>query len=124
MSPDQTFEKPVWHIGIVFAVASLLFVVLVAAVKFSVTVPAIDADRAAVRAKALAEIRATEAAALATPGWIDQDRNIVRLPIDLALQKAAADWKNPAAARADLIGRAEKAAAPMQPVAPKPSAFE
>jgi hypothetical protein len=124
MNPDPTFEKPVWHIGIIFAVAGLLFVVLVAAVKFSVAVPAIDADRAAVRAKALAEIRATEEKSLNTAGWVDQDRNIVRLPIDLALQKAANDWKNPAAARADLVARAEKAAAPLPKTAPKPSAFE
>jgi hypothetical protein len=93
-------------------------------VKFSVSVPAINADRAAVRSKALADIRAAETKALSTPGWIDQDRNIVRLPIETALQLAAKAAQNPAAARADLIARAEKAAAPLPKTAPKPSAFE
>ncbi len=120
----ETTEKPVWHFGIIFVGACLLFVALVIVVKFSVAVPAIDADRAAVRSKNLAEIRATEATALTTPGWVDQDRGIVRLPIETALQIFQAAAQNPAAARANLIARAEKTAAPLPKVAPKPSAFE
>jgi len=100
MNPESD-NKIVWHYGINFVAACLLFVALVAIVKFSVSVPAINADRAAVRSKALADIRAAEAAALSTPGWIDQDRNIVRLPIDTALQLAAQAAQNPAAARAE-----------------------
>jgi len=123
MNPE-TDNKIVWHYGISFLVASVLFVALVAVVKFSVSVPAINADRAAVRAKALADIRAAEATALTTPGWIDQDRNLVRLPIDTALQLAAQAAQNPAAARTDLLARAAKAAAPLPKTAPKPSAFE
>jgi hypothetical protein len=55
---------------------------------------------------------------------VDQDRNIVRLPIDAAIRLTVQAWQNPAQARADLIARAEKAAAPLPKVAPKPSAFE
>jgi hypothetical protein len=120
----ETTEKPVWHFGILFVGACLLFVALVVLVKFSVAVPAIDADRAAVRSQALADIRAAEATALTTPGWVDKDRGIVRLPIETALQIFQAAAQNPAAARANLIARAEKAAAPLPKVAPKPSAFE
>lgn len=123
MNPE-TNEKTVWHFGIIFVVACLLFVALIVVVKLSVSVPAIDADRAALRTKALADMRAAETTALATPGWIDQDRNIVRLPIETALQLSERAEKNPAAARADLIARAEKAAAPLPKTAPKPSAFE
>ena len=123
MNPETT-EKPVWHLGILFAVACLLFVVLTAIVKFSVSVPAVDADRAALRSKALADLRATEAAALSTAGWVDQDRGIVRLPIETALQLSEKAAQDPAAARADLIARAAKAAAPAPKTAPKPSAFE
>ncbi|MDD5140824.1 MAG: hypothetical protein PHY43_11255 [Verrucomicrobiales bacterium] len=123
MNPETT-GKPVWYFGINFVVACLLFVALVVVVKFSVSVPAIDADRAAVRTKALAEIRAAEATALNTAGWVDQDRGIVRLPIATALQLSESAARNPAAARADLIARAEKAAAPLPKTVPKPSAFE
>jgi len=107
-----------------FIIASLIFIALVALVKFSLKVPAIDADRAAVRAQALAEIRAAETTALGQAGWIDEPRGIVRLPVDTAIQLAGREWKNPASARADLIAREEKAVAPA-PVAPaKPSVFE
>ena len=113
-----------WHVGLGFLAASFLFAILVLVVRHSVGVPAIDADRAAERAKDLAEIRATEVQALDHPGWIDQQRGIVRLPIDVAMQMAAQEWQNPAVARTNLIAREEKATAPA-PVAPaKPNAFE
>jgi hypothetical protein len=117
-------EKPVWHFGIIFVVACLLFAALVVGVKLLVPVPAINADRAALRSKALADIRAAEAIALNTAGWVDQDRGVVRLPIETAMQLSQNAAQNPAAARADLITRAAKAAAPLPKTAPKPSAFE
>ena len=123
MNPETT-EKPVWHFGIIFIVACLLFVALVVVVKLAVQVPAIDADRATVRSKALAELRSAEATALNTAGWVDQDRGIVRLPISTALDLSEKAAQNPAAARADLITRAAKAAAVLSKTAPKPSAFE
>ena len=107
-----------------FIVASLIFVALAVAVKFSVQVPAIDADRNAARAKALAEIRTTEDKSLNTAGWIDQSRGIVRLPIETAMQVAAQAWKNSAQARADLISRQETASKPAPVVPAKPSVFE
>ena len=85
---------------------------------------AIDAGRAAVRSKALAEIHAVETTALTAAGWADKDRGFVRLPIEQAMQLYTKAAQNPAAARADLIARAEKAAAPLPKTAPKPSAFE
>ena len=107
-----------------FIVASLIFVALAVVVKFAISVPAIDADRNAARAKALAEIRATEDKSLNTAGWIDQSRGIVRLPIETAMQVAAQAWKNPAQARADLISRQETASKPAPVVPAKPSVFE
>jgi hypothetical protein len=48
----------------------------------------------------------------------------VRLPIDTALQLAAQQWRNPAAARAELTARQEKASAELPKAPEKPSAFE
>ena len=124
MNPEINNEKIVWHFSINFVVACLLFVALVVVVKLSVSVPAIDAERATLRSKALVDMRAAETTALTTPGWIDQDRNIVRLPIETALQLSESAAKNPATARADLIARAAKVSAPLPKTAPKPSAFE
>jgi hypothetical protein len=110
--------------AISFIAASVIFVVLVVAVKFLVNAPAIDADGAAARTKALAEIRATEAKSLNSVGWTDESRGIVRLQIETAMQMTERNWQNPAAARADLVARAERAAAPAPQVATKPNPAE
>ena len=123
MNPEPN-GKIVWHFGVNFIAACLLFVAFTILLRLCMEVPAIDAERSAVIAKALADLHTAEAAALNHPGWIDQDRKIVRLPIQTALQLSENAAQNPAAARASLIARAEKAAAPLPKVAPKPSAFE
>jgi hypothetical protein len=107
-----------------FLIAGVLFAVLAVIVKFSVTVPAIEADRDAVIAQALFQIRTNETAVFVHPGWIDQSRGIVRLPIDDAMKIAAQAWQNPAQARADLISRQENASKPATVAPAKPSAFE
>jgi len=124
MNAETTNARPVWHVGLGFLIGAFLFAAFVLAVKRSIPVPAIDADRAAERVKDLAQIRATEAQALANPGWIDPSRGIVRLPIDIAMQLAAQEWRNPAEARTNLIAREEKATAPLPVVPAKPNAFE
>ena len=117
-------ERTVWTVGIAFFAACFLFAAIVAKVEWSAPVPAIDADRAAVRIKALAEIRAAETQALAHPGWMDENRGLVRLPIEVAMQITERECQNPVAARSNLMERVEKAAAPAPPAPAKPSAFE
>ena len=95
-----------------FVIAFVIFIALIAIVKFSVSVPAIDADRDTVISKALYGIRTNEVGSLNNAGWVDEKRGIVRLPIETAMQMAEREWKNPAQARADLTTRAEKAAVP------------
>jgi hypothetical protein len=124
VNPEAANERPVWHVGLGFLVASFLFAAFVLWLKHVTPVPAIDADRAAERAKDLAEIRAAETQALDHPGWIDQQRGVVRLPITVAMQMAARAWQNPAEARSNLIAREEKAAAPAPAAPVKPNAFE
>ena len=69
-------------------------------------------------------MRAAEAGALESYGWVDQAKGVVRLPIAEAMRLALRDWQNPAAARSNLIARVEKATA-VPPTAPeKPSEFE
>ena len=97
-----------------FLIVSGIFAVLAVAVKLTLNAPAIDADRAAERSKALAEIRIAEETSLTTAAVIDAKHGIVRLPIDTALALAAQKWQNPSAARADLNARAEKSVAPVK----------
>ena len=123
-NPDPVNVSRASGAAIGFILVSVIFVALAVHLKISQPVPSVDDNRSALRMKDLSEIRANEDKTLDTPGWADQSRGIVRLPIDDAMKLAAQAWQNPAAARADLNARAEKAAAPA-PVAPaKPSAFE
>jgi len=86
--------------------------------------PPLGEDRAALRKKALAELRAEEASELASYGWVDQGKGVVRLPINEAMKLTLRDWQNPAAARSNLIARVEKATAVPPPAPAKPSPFE
>jgi len=82
-------------------------------------------DRAAVRAKALMELRAAEAEALHTVVWVDPAKGLVRLRIEDAVAMVQRDWgQNPVAARSNLIARVEKATAAPPKAPEKPSAFE
>jgi hypothetical protein len=107
-----------------FLLVSVVFAVLAIGVKISLRAPAIDADRGTERTQALATLRADEDQALNSAAVLDASRGIVRLPLDTAMHLAAQAWKNPAAARADLNARAEKAAAELPKAPEKPSAFE
>jgi hypothetical protein len=110
--------------ALAFVTVIVILLALTLAARLAVHAPAMDADRAAARYKALAEMRAVEDTTLSTPAWVDHDRHVVRLPLDTALRLAAQAWQNPEQARADLIARGEKASAPLPKVAPQPSAFE
>ncbi len=81
-------------------------------------------DRAALRRKSLAEIRAANVEALTSYGWQDQTRGVVRLPIAEAMKLVEREWQNPATARSNLIARVEKAMAPLPKAPEKPSQFE
>jgi hypothetical protein len=113
-----------FSVTLAVVLAGLIFVGLVGKMRQYTTPPPLGAERAAERAKALAELRAAEADALQNVGWVDQAKGIVRLPIAEALKLAERAGQNPAQARTDLIARVEKATA-LPPKAPeKPSAFE
>ena len=122
MNPEQANRASGAAVALI--IGSLVFIVLTAAARFLSSAPDIDADSGAKRSETLAKIRATEATNLNQVAWIDQARGIVRLPIDTAIQLTVQAWQDPAQARADLIAREKKAAAPAPVAPPKPSAFE
>jgi hypothetical protein len=121
-------QPPRERTGLAYLLGTLGSLLIVAALVWAMqryTQPSpLGEDRAAARKKALAELRAAEADELASYGWVDQPKGVVRLPIAEALKLSLRDWQNPAAARSNLIARVEKATA-VPPAAPaKPSAFE
>ena len=84
----------------------------------------LDAERAAARAKALAELRGVEKEALETAAWLDKGKGVVRLRIDDAMKIIERQWQNPAAAHSNLVARVEKATAPPPKPPEQPSPFE
>jgi hypothetical protein len=125
MSTNSCSCRPILAYIVAILGAFLIVAALVWGVRALLQPAALGEDRAALRAKALAEIRAAEADAMTTPAWIDAAKGIVRLPVKDAMAIVERDWgQNPAAARTNLIARVEKATA-VPPKAPeKPSAFE
>ena len=124
MNPEPARERTglAYLLGIVGSF--LIVAALVWAMQYYTQPPPLDADRIAVRKKALADMRAAEASELTSYGWVDQTKGVVRLPIAEAMKLALRDWQNPAAARSNLVARVEKATA-APPAAPaKPSLFE
>ncbi len=87
--------------------------------------PPLGEDRAAVRAKALMELRAAEAEALNNTGWMDPTKGLVRLRIEDAMNIVLHDWsRNAASGRSNLIERVEKATVAPPKAPEKPSPFE
>lgn len=99
----------------------LIVAALVWAMRHYTQPPPLGHERAAARAKALAELRAAEAEALHTTGWMDAEKGLVRLRVEDAMNLVEREWRNPPAARSNLIARVEKATAKPPE---KPSAFE
>jgi len=102
-------------------IVCLIFAALVWKTRQYTTPPALGAERAAERAKALAELRAAETDALQNVGWIDQSKGLVRIPIAEAMKLTEKQWQNPAQARAELKARVQKA---FYVPPPPPSEFE
>ena len=114
MTPEQSRRSSGAAVGYVIAI--VLFAVAGVVAKLSIPAPAIDADPAAARYKALADMQAVEDKSLYTAQVIDSQRGIVRLPIDTATDIAAKNWSSAAAARADLAARVEKSTVAVKPV--------
>jgi hypothetical protein len=111
-----------WSVGILgtFLIAAGLVCVM-----YHYTHPApLGAERVEERYKNLHEVRATEADVLNNYAWADQGKGIVRLPIQRAMELTLQEWKNPAAARSNLIARVEKATAPVPRAPEKPNIYE
>lgn len=112
--------KVAWAVAVIGAI--LIVVFLDRELKKYTAAPPVDAGRAEERAKALAEIHNAEADALDHTGWIDQPHGVVRLKIDDAMKLTEQKWKDPAAARKNMLSRVEKANPPPPP--PPKSAYE
>src|SRR5262245_300100 len=109
MNGERSNERPGLAYLVAIVGAFLIVGALVWAMRHYTQPPPLGKTRAEERAKALAELRAAEAEALNTTAWIDPTKGLVRLRVEDAMNLVLREWKNPAAARSNLIARVEKA---------------
>lgn len=94
---------------VLVALATLLIVAFVVKQMVKVSQPApVGAERAAARAKDNADIRGAGATALASWGYVDQAKGVVRLPIAEAMKITVQGYQQPAAFRSNLTARLDK----------------
>ena len=122
MSDNSCCQKSASFIGILGAF--LVVGVLVYAMKQYTRPAPLNTARIEERRKALAEIRAESEKGLHSNEVLDAGKGVVRLKIDRAMELTIDEYKNPSAARANLIARAEKASAPAPKAPEKPNQFE
>jgi uncharacterized membrane protein YhiD involved in acid resistance len=104
--------------------ALLIMVILVGLVRRYTTPAPLNSARATERKTALVDLRGAEHKQLTEIDWQDKTKNLVRLPIQTAMNLTVERMKDAEAFRKDLIARVQKATAapPAEPA--KPSAFE
>ena len=105
-------------INAIAIIGVLLIMLGMVLVMYHYTRPApVDEARMAERRKNLAELNAQTKDVLEHYAWIDQTKGQVRLPVARAMELAASEWQQPAAARSNLLWRLEKVM-PSPPPAP------
>ena len=115
----ETARLTAYAVGIL---GTFLIVALLVLAMRHYTQPApVGANRVEERYKFLQDQRAADAKSLSEYDWVDKDKGIVRLPVQRAMELTLQEWRNPAAARSNLISRVEKATA-VPP--PKPNIYE
>ena len=124
MKPNEpkTSSLPAYVIGILgsfFILAGLVW-----AMRHYTRPAPVGQARVEERKKNLAELRAVEAEALNTYGWVDQGKGVVRLPVARAMEITLLEYQNPVAARSNRVARADKAAVPAPKAPETPNAFE
>lgn len=110
---------------VVVILATLLLVGFLVREMVNYTKPApVGAERAAARAKDNAEIRATGESALASYGYVDQAKGVVRLPIGEAMKMTVQGYRNAGDFRKELLARVDKATAAAPKPPEKPNEYE
>ncbi len=122
MSESSVGQKFLSLVGVVGAF--LVVAVLVVVMKNAVPAPALNEARIKERKAALAEIRDTSTKALGNYEVLDASKKTVRLTVDRAMELTIEEYRNPSAARADLIARAAKANEPPPKAPEQPNKFE
>ena len=122
MSNNACCQKAFSFLGILgaFLVVGLLIYVM----RQSLAPAPFNEARVKERKAALAEIQDAGSKGLSTYEILDPNTHSVRLTIDRAMELTIEEYKNPKAARTNLVARAEKANVPPPKPPETPSKYE
>lgn len=124
MSTEKT-SKTGLAAYVIAALGALLIMAALVSLMKKYTAPApLGTARAEERKKALTDLRGEEKTALTGYAWQDKGREIVRLPIDRAIELTLQKANDPEGLRKDRLARLAKATAEAPKAPEKPSAFE
>ncbi len=125
MNVNQTSRTSLAAYAIGIFGTFLIVAVLVWAMRHYTRSAPLGQARAGERKKALAELRMAEVEALKGDyTWLDKAKGIVRLPIARAMELTVQEYQNPAAARSNLVTRADKANVAPPKAPEKPNQYE
>ena len=83
-----------------------------------------SATRSAERMQIMSEFKAANEPLVEKYDWQDQAKGFVRVPLERAKELVLEEWKNPEAARSNLMARAAKEFAVPPKLPEKPSIYE
>ena len=104
----------------------LVIIALMWLTRAATSVAPLATARGAERMKIKSEFMAANAPLVEpnTYAWQDKEKGFVRVPIERAMELTLQEWKNPAAARSNLLSRADKFFYVPPAAPPKPSIYE
>jgi hypothetical protein len=117
MNSESCSQKTRLGAYVVGLLGTFLIVALLVRLMQSYTqAPSMSATRAAERMQIMSEFKAANEPLVEKYDWQDQAKGFVRVPLERAKELVLEEWKDPEAARSNLMARAAKEFA----VAPKP----
>jgi hypothetical protein len=102
----------------------LIVALLVHLMQLYTQAPSISATRAEERLKIMSDFKAANEPLVEKYEWQDPAKGFVRVPLERAKELVLEEWKNPEAARSNLMARAAQEFAPPPKVPEKKNVFE
>jgi hypothetical protein len=112
MSGRSPSETPRWQVILLLGLVLAALALFASRAAAHLRLTRLDQAQIELRLTNLAQLRIANRLALETPAWIDRSNNVVRLPIQRAMELTARQWQDPAAGRSNLLMRLDKATAP------------
>ncbi len=123
---NSNFSKTIRRLGLALSIMCVLLAIAGVAwlALRNTQTPPPNQARVEQRLKLLTDLRGASEDVLQTYDWQNKEKGVVRVPIARAKELTAQEWKDPAAARSNLMARAAVALAVPPPPDAVPNPYE